>query len=247
MKRFVITEEEKKSIMGMYLLEQQPTGTTVSQTGSTVNRQMNRPPCIGGGLTSLGCWLDEIDKVQREIGNPKTWTMDSYNRLQKTLYDYKNWRETTPEVQAVQDSHNQKDEYVVQLPDHLKTVNESVGTKSFIRLTESDLSRIIKKIINETKKNDDEHYIKVKKWMGKTNVKLFSRLEPKDVNGVVTFTIDRMEDNGQSRSVNDFRLIYSGRETAKETKNGHMLQISDLEQDRLLNKYFGGTISRGNK
>jgi hypothetical protein len=83
--------------------------------------------------------------------------------------------------------------------------------------------------------------------MGKTNVKLFSRLEPKDVNGVVTFTIDRMEDNGQSRSVNDFRLIYSGRETAKETKNGHMLQISDLEQDRLLNKYFGGTISRGNK
>jgi hypothetical protein len=131
--------------------------------------------------------------------------------------------------------------------------------KKIIRLTESDLSRIIKKIINETKevnefsnpfktkKNDDEHYIKVKKWMGKTNVKLFSRLEPKDVNGVVTFTIDRMEDNGQSKSVNGFRLIYAGRETAKETENGHMLQISDLEQDRLLNKYFGGTISRGNK
>jgi len=131
--------------------------------------------------------------------------------------------------------------------------------KKIIRLTESDLSRIIKKIITETKevneffnpfktkKNDDEHYIKVKKWMGKTNVKLFSRLEPKDVNGVVTFTIDRMEDNGQSKSVNGFRLIYAGRETAKETENGHMLQISDLEQDRLLNKYFGGTISRGNK
>ena len=149
MKRFVITEEEKISIMGMYLLEQQPTGTTVSQTGSTVNRQMNRPPCIGGGLTSLGCWLDEIDKVQREIGNPKTWTMDSYNRLQKTLYDYKNWRETTPEGQAVQDSHNQKDEYVVQLPDHLKTVNESVGTKSFIRLTERDLTRLVRRIIRE--------------------------------------------------------------------------------------------------
>ena len=131
--------------------------------------------------------------------------------------------------------------------------------KRIIRLTESDLARVIKQIIKETteideffnpfkrKKNDDEHYIKVKKWMGKTNVKLISKVEPKDVNGVVTFTIDRMEDNGQSRSVNDFRLIYSGRETAKETKNGHMLQISDLEQDRLLNKYFGGTISRGNK
>jgi len=131
--------------------------------------------------------------------------------------------------------------------------------KKIIRLTESDLTRIIRRVINETteideffnpfkrKKNDDEHYIKVKKFRGKNDVKLFSRLEPKEVNGVVTFTIDRMEDNGQSRSVNDFRLIYSGRETAKETKNGHMLQISDLEQDRLLNKYFGGTISRGNK
>jgi hypothetical protein len=157
MKRFVITEEEKISIMGMYLLEQQPTGTTVSQTGSTVNRQMNRPPCIGGGLTSLGCWLDEIDKVQREIGNPKTWTMDSYNRLQKTLYDYKNWRETTPEGQAVQDSHNQKDEYVVQLPPHLQTVNESVDTKSFIRLTESDLTRLIKRIVKENRKMDYDY------------------------------------------------------------------------------------------
>jgi len=134
----------------------------------------------------------------------------------------------------------------------------SVDTSRFKILVESTLGDS-KPLINETKevnefsnpfktkKNNDEHYIKVKKWMGKTNVKLFSRLEPKDVNGVVTFTIDRMEDNGQSKSVNGFRLIYSGRETAKETENGRMLQISDLEQDRLLKKYFGGTISRGNK
>ena len=134
----------------------------------------------------------------------------------------------------------------------------SVDTSRFKLLVESTLGDS-KPLINETKevseffnpfkrkKNDNEHYIKVKKWMGKTNVKLFSRLEPKDVNGVVTFTIDRMEDNGESKSVNGFRLIYSGRETAKETENGRMLQISDLEQDRLLKKYFGGTISRGNK
>jgi|688.fasta_scaffold116130_3 hypothetical protein len=131
--------------------------------------------------------------------------------------------------------------------------------KRIIRLTESDLARVIKQIIKETteideffnpfkrKKNDDEHYIKVKKWMGKTNVKLISKVEPKDVNGVVTFIIDRMEDNGQSERVSDFSLIYTGREKAKETKNGHMLQLSDFEQDRLINKYFGGTISRGNK
>ena len=131
--------------------------------------------------------------------------------------------------------------------------------KKIIRLTESDLARVIKRIIKETteidaffnpfkrKKNDDEHYIKVKKWMGKTNVKLISKLEPKNVNGVVSFTIDKMEDNGKIESIGEIRLIYSGREKAKELENGHMLQLSDFEQDRLLKKYFGGTISRGNK
>jgi hypothetical protein len=132
--------------------------------------------------------------------------------------------------------------------------------KKIIRLTESDLTRIIRRVINETteideffnpfkrKKNDDEHYIKVKKFRGKNDVKLFSRLEPKEVNGVVTFTIDRMEDNGQSERVGgDFSLNYFGREKAKDDRNGNSFQISDREQNRLLNKYFGGTISRGNK
>ena len=134
----------------------------------------------------------------------------------------------------------------------------SVDTSKFKTLLESKLGDS-KPLINETKevseffnpfktkKNDDEHYIKVKKWMGKTNVKLFSRLEPKNVNGVVSFTIDKMEDNGKIESIGEIRLIYSGREKAKELENGHMLQISDGEQNRLLNKYFGGTISRGNK
>jgi len=132
--------------------------------------------------------------------------------------------------------------------------------KKIIRLTESDLTRIIRRVINETteideffnpfkrKKNDDEHYIKVKKFRGKNDVKLFSRLEPKEVNGVVTFTIDRMEDNGQSERVGgDFSLNYFGREKAKDDRNGNSFQINDGEQNILLNKYFGGTISRGNK
>jgi hypothetical protein len=108
----------------LVLKEQVTTATTTIAPAPTtqppVNKNTNRPPCIGNELNSLGCWLDEIDRVQREIGNPSTWTMDGYNRLQKTLYDYKNWRETTPEGQAVKDSHNEKDEYIVQLPDHLK-------------------------------------------------------------------------------------------------------------------------------
>ena len=133
-----------------------------------------------------------------------------------------------------------------------------VDTSRFKLLVESTLGDS-KPLINKTKevneffnpfkrkKNDDEHYIKVKKWMGKTNVKLISKLEPKNVNGVVSFTIDKMEDNGKIESIGEIRLIYSGREKAKELENGHMLQISDGEQNRLLNKYFGGTISRGNK
>ena len=132
--------------------------------------------------------------------------------------------------------------------------------KKIIRLTESDLTRIIRRVINETteideffnpfkrKKNDDEHYIKVKKFRSKNDVKLFSKHEPKEVNGVVTFTIDRMEDNGQSERVGgDFSLNYFGREKAKDDRNGNSFQISDREQNRLLNKYYGGTISRGNK
>jgi hypothetical protein len=132
--------------------------------------------------------------------------------------------------------------------------------KKIIRLTESDLTRIIRRVINETteideffnpfkrKKNDDEHYIKVKKFRSKNDVKLFSKHEPKEVNGVVTFTIDRMEDNnGQSERVGDFSLNYFGREKAKNDDTNRNFEISDGEQTRLLNKYFGGTISRGNK
>jgi len=130
--------------------------------------------------------------------------------------------------------------------------------KKIIRLTESDLTKIIRRVINETteideffnpfkrKKNDNEHYIKVEKFRGKNDVKLFSRNEPKEVNGVVTFTIDEMEDNGRRERVGDFSLNYFGRKTAK-SENNNSFQISNDEQTRLLNKYFGGTISRGNK
>lgn len=164
--RFILNENDRNDIRKMYgLFSEQLTGGTVNQqtnrpnnipqTGGTTNRQANipqsgttksisnrnpnRPTCDGKGLISLGCWLDEIDKVQREIGNPSTWTMDSYNRLQKTLNDYKTWRTTTPEGQAVQDSHNEKNEYVVQLPPHLQNLNESYLTRLVKGIVKEDL------------------------------------------------------------------------------------------------------------
>ncbi len=106
MGKFIITEQERKHIMGLY---EQVSGSTSS--GTTLNTPQ--------------AWGEEIKRVQREVGNPSTWTMDSYNRLQKTLNDYKTWRTTTPEGKAVHDNSNKPNEYVVPLPDHLKTVKES--------------------------------------------------------------------------------------------------------------------------
>jgi len=128
--------------------------------------------------------------------------------------------------------------------------------KKIIRLTESDLTRIIRRVINETteideffnpfkrKKNDNEHYIKVEKFRGKNDVKLFidPDTEPKEVNGVVTFKIDRMEDNNGQKEGVKFSLNYFGREKAKILENGIFLRISANEQTRLLNKYFNSTI-----
>ena len=106
--------------------------------------------------------------------------------------------------------------------------------KRIIRLTESDLARVIKQIIKETteideffnpfkrKKNDDEHYIKVKKWMGKTNVKLISKVEPKHVNGVVTFIIDRMEDKNAMED-KARRMFWDGTEDIEMEDRGRRM------------------------
>lgn len=129
--------------------------------------------------------------------------------------------------------------------------------KKIIRLTEKDLTNIVKRVIRETqevgeifgfakrKKDEDEHYIKVKTWQGKHDVKFISDKEPKEVNGVVTFHVDKIEDNRQVKDVRDFQVRYFGRNTARA--GNHQVDISDGEQNRLIDKYFGGTISRGNK
>lgn len=73
-----------------------------------------------GGITSPEEWEQEIRAVERQIGNPADWTMDDYYLLQDKLNAYRDWRENTPEGQAVVDYHNEEGEYDVPLPEHLQ-------------------------------------------------------------------------------------------------------------------------------
>jgi hypothetical protein len=69
-------------------------------------------------------WEKEIRAVEKRIGDPSTWTLDSYKILQDKLNEYKAWRENTPEGKTVVDHHNEPGEYEVPLPSHLKNNNQ---------------------------------------------------------------------------------------------------------------------------
>jgi hypothetical protein len=73
-----------------------------------------------GGATSPEEWEQQIRSVESQIGNPADWTMDDYYLLQDKLNAYRDWRENTPEGQAVIDSHNEEGEYDIPLPEHLQ-------------------------------------------------------------------------------------------------------------------------------
>lgn len=129
--------------------------------------------------------------------------------------------------------------------------------KKIIRLTESDLTRIVKQVIMETKevdevfgfskkrKNDNNNdYVKVKKFRGKNDVKLIQR-EGVDVhvdndnrrNGRVEFTFGSAKlENGNEDRI-DLRGVYH-RNSNKLRVMGTDLDIDNNEQDRLNNKYF---------
>ena len=74
----------------------------------------------GGNLNTPENWEKSIRNIEHQIGNPNEWSIDGYRQLQKQINEYKFWRENTPEGKAVYDSHNESNEYVVPLPDHLK-------------------------------------------------------------------------------------------------------------------------------
>ena len=135
--------------------------------------------------------------------------------------------------------------------------NFTESRKKIIRLTESDLARIVKRVIRETKevdevfdffkrgKNDNNNdYVKVKKFKGKHDVKLIQR-EGVDVyvdndnrrNGRVEFTfgIAKFENGNEDRI--ELRGIYH-RNSNKLRVMGTDLDIDNNEQDRLNNKYF---------
>ena len=78
------------------------------------------PMMQDGGPNTPEQWVSEIRDLEREIGAPDQWTLKSYNLLQNKLNSYKNWRETTPEGQAVYDSSNKEGEYNIPLPEHLQ-------------------------------------------------------------------------------------------------------------------------------
>jgi hypothetical protein len=73
-----------------------------------------------GGASSPEEWEQEIRAIESQIGNPSGWSLSDYNQLQNKLNDYRSWRETTPEGQAVIDYHNQEGEYDIPLPEHLQ-------------------------------------------------------------------------------------------------------------------------------
>lgn len=73
-----------------------------------------------GGASSPEEWGQQIKDIEGQIGNPANWTMDDYYLLQDKLNTYKDWRENTPEGQAVNDSHNEEGEYNIPLPEHLQ-------------------------------------------------------------------------------------------------------------------------------
>jgi len=129
--------------------------------------------------------------------------------------------------------------------------------KKVIKLTESDLVRIVNKVIKETKevdevfgffkkrKNDDNNdYVKVKKFRGKNDVKLMQR-EGVDVyvdndnrrNGRVEFDFGSAKfENGNEDRIN-LRAVYH-RNSNKLRVEGTDLDIDNNEKDRLYNKYF---------
>ena len=73
-----------------------------------------------GGATTPEEWQEEIRTIEQQIGSPDQWTLEGYTLLQNKLNEYKNWRENTPEGQAVRDSHNVEGEYNIPLPQHLQ-------------------------------------------------------------------------------------------------------------------------------
>ena len=74
---------------------------------------------VGDTLSPEG-WGIQIRNIEHQIGNPNQWTLDSYKLLQDKLNAYKKWRENTPTGKAVVDYHNEPNEYVVPLPEHLR-------------------------------------------------------------------------------------------------------------------------------
>ena len=104
---------------GMYL----PPYSGMYNMGTPHVREQKIPIAQNGRIKTPEGWEKEIRAVEKRIGDPSTWTLDSYKTLQDKLNEYKAWRENTAEGKAVVDYHNEPNEYVVPLPEQLKDPN----------------------------------------------------------------------------------------------------------------------------
>jgi hypothetical protein len=122
--------------------------------------------------------------------------------------------------------------------------------KKIIRLTEYDLTRLVKRIIKETKEIDeifgfgkrrrdnDEEYVKAK-FRGENDARFIQKngVEPYVIGDRVEFSFDRVKlRNGDEQRL-ILRAIYKKNSNTLKTETTP-LKISDDEVDRLNNKYF---------
>ena len=108
---------------GMYL----PPYSGMHQFEPGIVREQKIPMAQNGRIKTPEGWEKEIRAVENKIGDPSTWTLDSYKTLQDKLNEYKAWRENTAEGKAVVDYHNEPNEYVVPLPEHLRNKKNGGG------------------------------------------------------------------------------------------------------------------------
>ena len=167
---------------GMYL----PPYSGMHQFEPGIVREQKIPMAQNGRIKTPEGWEKEIRAVENKIGDPSTWTLDSYKTLQDKLNEYKAWRENTAEGKAVVDYHNEPNEYVVPLPEQLKDSNMNY---------EKDL--ISKVLMN---RNRDKDFVKRAYDVGAyPNSNMFTGLDTEDFGNRMSHKMSWGEDeSGQA-------------------------------------------------
>ena len=169
------------------------------------------PMAQNGKIKTPEGWEKEIRAVEKRIGDPSTWTLDSYKTLQDKLNEYKAWRENTAEGKAVVDYHNEPNEYVVPLPEQLKDPNMNY---------EKDL--ISKVLMN---RNRDKDFVKRAYDVGAyPNSNMFTGLDTEDFGNRMSHKMSWGED--ESGQAYMYPNIYNSNNEAIKIPNQYADYIS---------------------